>query len=177
MIIAEGALSETFIDDDSRGMFHNAHEYDAATGLTQYCAPRHSDGYEVEAARRCIALRAGLCSSDDEPRIGTRRGYVDLVSKNCIAGWAQNADHPKAPGCLGIYADGRLIRQTLANRYRKDLERAGLGSGQHSFEFTPPAALTFSPDMVEVRRRLDGARLNLSRSCKTNIASRESSAA
>ena len=27
MIVAEGALSETFIDDDSRGMFHNAHEY------------------------------------------------------------------------------------------------------------------------------------------------------
>ena len=27
VIIAEGALSESFIDDDSRGMFHNAHEY------------------------------------------------------------------------------------------------------------------------------------------------------
>ena len=25
VIIAEGALSESFIDDDSRGMFHNAH--------------------------------------------------------------------------------------------------------------------------------------------------------
>ena len=37
VIIAEGALAESFIDDDSRGMFHNAHEYralypDAATG-------------------------------------------------------------------------------------------------------------------------------------------------
>ena len=29
VIIAEGALSESFIDDDSRGMFHNAHEYRA----------------------------------------------------------------------------------------------------------------------------------------------------
>ena len=27
VIIAEGAPSESFIDDDSRGMFHNAHEY------------------------------------------------------------------------------------------------------------------------------------------------------
>jgi hypothetical protein len=25
VILAEGALSESFIDDDSRGMFHNAH--------------------------------------------------------------------------------------------------------------------------------------------------------
>ena len=29
VIIAEGAPSESFIDDDSRGMFHNAHEYGA----------------------------------------------------------------------------------------------------------------------------------------------------
>ena len=65
MIIAEGALSETFIDDDSRGMFHNAHEYgalypDAAAVVAQYCAPRVDEGYEVEAIRRRIALRAGL---------------------------------------------------------------------------------------------------------------------
>ena len=29
VIVAEGALSETFIDDDSRGMFHNADEFHA----------------------------------------------------------------------------------------------------------------------------------------------------
>src|SRR5271154_5642903 len=29
VIVAEGALSETFVDDDSRGMFHNVHEFDA----------------------------------------------------------------------------------------------------------------------------------------------------
>ena len=27
VIIAEGAPSETFIDNDSRAVFHNAHEY------------------------------------------------------------------------------------------------------------------------------------------------------
>ena len=32
VIIAEGAFSETFIDDDSRGMFHNAQEYSALCG-------------------------------------------------------------------------------------------------------------------------------------------------
>ena len=45
VIIAEGALSESFIDDDDRGMFHNAHEYrtlypDAAAFPQRYCAPR-----------------------------------------------------------------------------------------------------------------------------------------
>ena len=76
-----------------------------------------------------------------------------------IAGWAQNVDHPEAPVCLDIFAGGRLIGQVLANRYREDLERAGLGSGRHAFEFTPPLALMTTSLDVEVRRSFDGARL------------------
>jgi hypothetical protein len=37
------------------------------------------------------------------------RGYVDLVSRDRIAGWAQNMDHTEAPVYLDIYAGGRLI--------------------------------------------------------------------
>jgi autotransporter-associated beta strand protein len=167
VIIAEGAFSESFIDDDSRGMFHNAHEHralypEAAPGLAQYCAPRHDDGYEVEAARRRISLRAGTRLPDDELWVGALRGSIDLVSPRCIAGWAQNVDYPEAPVCLDIYAGDRLIGQTLANRYRTDLEQAGIGSGRHSYKFTPLAGLGFAPDAVEVRRSLDGARLKLS---------------
>ena len=66
VILAEGALSETFIDDDSRFMFHNAQEYRAlypdVAAPAQYCALRLEDGFEVEAARRRIALRAGVLS-------------------------------------------------------------------------------------------------------------------
>ena len=73
VIIAEGALSESYIDDDSRGIFHNADEYrvlypETVTGIAQYCAPRLEDGYEVEAIRQQIALRAGLVLA--EKRIG-----------------------------------------------------------------------------------------------------------
>ena len=167
VIIAEGALSESFIDDDSRSMFHNGHEYralypEAAPGLAQYCAQRHEDGYEVEAARRRIALRAGTRLPDDELWVGALRGFIDLVSPRCIAGWAQNVDYPEAPVCLDIYAGNRLIGQILANRYREDLKRAGLGSGCHSFEFTSPDVLDFVSDALEVRRSLDGAELELS---------------
>ncbi len=68
VIIAEGALSESFIDDDSRNMFHNAHEFRAlypaaATEFAHYCAPRLYDGYAVEAARQRLVLRAGLSAS------------------------------------------------------------------------------------------------------------------
>jgi hypothetical protein len=70
VIIAEGALSETFIDDDSRGMFHNAQEFSALYPQLrvmpqQYCAPRLEDGYEVEAIRCRIAVQAELLPSAD----------------------------------------------------------------------------------------------------------------
>jgi len=166
VIIAEGALSESFFDDDIRGLFQNAHEYralypGAVTGPKQYCAPRCEDGYEVEAVRRRIGFRAGLVSSDKATRLGDLRGHIDRITAECIAGWAQNTDHSEAPVCLDIYAGGRLIGQVLANQYREDLERAGLGSGNHSFEFFPPAGLVFAPNSVEVRRSLDGEALAL----------------
>ncbi len=63
VIWAEGAASESFVDDDSRAMFQNAPEYaalypDAQPVPAQFCAPRLEDGYEVEAIRQRIAAVA-----------------------------------------------------------------------------------------------------------------------
>jgi Hint domain len=163
VIIAEGALSESFIDDDSRGMFLNAHEYralyPAAPTIARYCAPRLDEGYEVEAIRQRLALRAGLESRDEAARAGNLLGFVDRVTPRVIEGWAQNADHPEAPVCLDVYAGGRLLGQVLANRYRADLEQAGMGSGCHAFAFAPPPGVALLPEAIDVRRSLDGALL------------------
>jgi hypothetical protein len=166
VIIAEGALSETFVDDDGRAMFHNAHEYAALYGEDVgheacYCAPRLEIGYEVEMVRRKLALRAGLVDAQHGDA-GALHGHLDVASPQLIEGWAQNLDHPQAPVRLDIYAGGKLIGQTLANRYRRDLEAAGLGSGRHGFRFTVPDGLMLPPGTVEVRRSLDGARLPFS---------------
>jgi microcystin-dependent protein len=170
VIVAEGALSETFLDDDSRGMFHNAHEYDGlypddVRQPARYCAPRRDDGYEVEAVRRRLAQRAGLAGAADAPRISGLRGNIDQFGQTSIAGWAQNTDHPEAPVCLDIYADSILIGRTLANRYREDLEHAGLGSGCHGFEFIPPRGLDFAARSIEVRRWMEPG-LGLQRSLR-----------
>jgi T5SS/PEP-CTERM-associated repeat protein len=181
VIIAEGALSESFLDDDSRGMFHNAHEYwalypDASCGPPRYCAPRLDAGYEVEAVRRRIDARAGLRPMD-KAQPPALRGFVDVVGPRRIEGWAQNLEYPEAPVCLDILAGGRLIGQVSANRYREDLERAGLGGGRHGFAFTLPAGLTLEPWAVEVRRALDGAVLGPSTNLLRILESRTRRAA
>jgi hypothetical protein len=177
VIIAEGALAESYIDDDNRLLFQNAHEYreqypQVAIGPARYCAPRCDEGYEVEAVRRRIALRAGLTVVASQKSAGALRGYIERITNESIAGWAQNVDHPEAPVCLDIFAGGQRIGQALANCYRHDLKRAGMGSGHHGFAFAPPDGLAFAPDAVEVRRSLDGAALELSHGARRAVGER-----
>jgi T5SS/PEP-CTERM-associated repeat protein len=168
VIYAEGAPSETFLDDGSRGMFHNAHEYaelypEDVMRPARYCAPRLDAGYRVEAVREVIARRAGLVTS--RSRFGGLRGFIDEVGQSFIRGWAQNTEHPEAPVCLDVFAEGKLIGQTLANKYREDLEQTGLGSGRHSFELQFPPGDAFDLRSLEVRRSLDGTKLEMSEAC------------
>ncbi len=78
VIIAEGALSETYLDEDNRGMFHNALDYDTLyTGdgaqlPTRYCAPRLEDGYAVEDVRRRIAARVRTGSRSRNVKVHRR---------------------------------------------------------------------------------------------------------
>jgi hypothetical protein len=63
LLIAEGAAAESFIDDNDRGLFHNAHEYRQLYPVTpaatqRYCAPRLHEGVEVEDVRIRLARRA-----------------------------------------------------------------------------------------------------------------------
>jgi Ca2+-binding RTX toxin-like protein len=67
VILAEGAASESFVDDDSRQMFQNAEEYarlypDEARRHIVYCAPRVTQGFALDAIRRRVAVRAGMAA-------------------------------------------------------------------------------------------------------------------
>lgn len=66
--LAEGAPSESFVDDDSRGTFHDASEWNrlhpgrhATPAL--FCAPRVESGSELEAIRRRLGGTARLKGS------------------------------------------------------------------------------------------------------------------
>ena len=61
---AEGAASETFVDDDGRFMFQTS-EGVAVVGPEQpaYCAPRVEQGYALQAIRERLAQRAELLTA------------------------------------------------------------------------------------------------------------------
>jgi Ca2+-binding RTX toxin-like protein len=161
-VLAEGAWSETFIDDDSRLLFQNAADYerhypDAPRQRALFCAPRITEGYQLDAIRQRLGEHAGTLPPR---RVMPLKGHIDRLAPDLIEGWAQNPDHPEAPVCVDILVDDVVIARTLANRYRADLERAGLGSGRHAFRVRLPSALTeHQRQAITIRRSLDGARL------------------
>ncbi len=57
ILVAEGALTESFVDDESREHFDNAAEFKrlyhgTPIGRARLCAPRMEEGERVEAVRR-----------------------------------------------------------------------------------------------------------------------------
>jgi hypothetical protein len=82
IILAEGAAAESFVDDGSRMLFHNEDEYrrlypdEARNGDTEFCAPRVEDGFELDALRRTLAMRATCLPRDQRessPTVAARR--------------------------------------------------------------------------------------------------------
>ena len=61
VIWAEGAPSESYVDDDNRGAFDNAATHggsDTAGAEAHYCAPRVTSGFALEAVRARLNARA-----------------------------------------------------------------------------------------------------------------------
>jgi hypothetical protein len=160
VIWAEGAASESFVDDNSRGMFHNAYEFAALYPGRQriptvYCAARVEDGDRLMAIKAEIDYRAGLAKAAKALPL---RGVVDNLDGGMLCGWAQNPDSPEVPVCLEIVVDGIVIGQTLANLFRHDLRAAGIGSGRHSFKVLIPPTID---GLIEVRRAADAATVGM----------------
>ena len=157
VIFAEGAPAETFIDCDSRGIFHNASTfgdlYPGDSGRRWVsCAPRIESGPVFERIRRAIDARSG--SIDAAP--GALEGNFDGLDGNTISGWAFDPAHPEIPVVLEVLDGDGLIARLTANRFRADLEAAGVGDGRHGFELK--LARPLSPlrrHELRVRRAID----------------------
>jgi hypothetical protein len=69
-------------------------------------------------------------------------GYLDGVSWDRIDGWAWDETSPDRPVSLRILDNGVVIGQVLADGYRENLIRHGIGDGRHSFSLNVPGGLS-----------------------------------
>ena len=166
IVFAEGAPTETFVDCDSRAMFHNAAEFDRMypgdrTQRWMFCAPRIESGPILEQIKRAIDARAGLAPAGKPVQPGPLQGNLDGLDGNNITSWAFDPEHPNTPVVLDVLDGHGLIARVTANRFRADLEMAGIGDGRHGFELPLPHGLSFEiPHELRVRRVSDGRELN-----------------
>ena len=153
IIVAEGALSESFVDDDSRMMFQNAHEYAQlypaeVAKAAAYCARRVEDGEELERVRAAIGrLIGGVSGEVSQPE--PLQGFVDRIGGGLVEGWAMRPSQPDALNHVEVYVGDELIGCALAEKYREDLVAAGICRGRHGFTFQLPHGV--DPSRVEVR--------------------------
>jgi hypothetical protein len=158
VILAENCPAETFLAEGSRNQFHNAdeflHLYPEQEAEKSSSLPRLEDGLLLQAIQYGLSRRAGI--AEQKPVQGLLRGYLDQAGPDKICGWAQDIFALEVPVTLDILIGNRHVATILANRYRADLRKAGLGSGCHGFEYTLPARMTGN---VTVCRMQDGAGL------------------
>jgi len=160
VIYAEGAAAETFVDCDSRGMFHNAAEFVAlypggAAPQWRFCAPVVERGRKLAAIRKHLLARAGRAGLRDL-QDGPLQGHLDHADHHSVGGWAFLTAHPKVAVLLDVLVDGRVVGMVSADLYRADLDSAGIGDGRHAFELHLPKPLDpFECHEIVVRRATD----------------------
>lgn len=162
VLLAEGAPSESFVDCDSRLIFHNAAEYaalypDAEPVTWQFCAPRVHPASEALAAIR--ARLAPGRRAPVGPGMGPLKGNLERAEPHAVRGWVFDPAEPEARIRLELRLGGSLLGHVLADRPRADLARLGCyGDGAHGFDIAlPPGA---EPgQLLELRRAGDGAAL------------------
>ena len=140
ILLAEGAPAESFIDDSSRGMFHNAPEYTALYPDTQkkparYCAPRVEEGILLETVRNRLNQTDGPDNTEKPSNSGHLEGYLDAVTHTEIRGWARWSDSAE-PVPLRILDHGICIGTIMADLTRQDVGKAC------GFRFIVPGGLS-----------------------------------
>jgi hypothetical protein len=104
--------------------------------------------------------KAGSGKSEPAAVGAPLQGVVARISGRLVEGWAQDPRNRETPVSLELVIEGIMVDLTVANRYRADLEMAGLGSGKHGFLFRLPPDLNLAQlASIEVRSAADHAAL------------------
>jgi hypothetical protein len=87
-------------------------------------------------------------------------GNIETAIPRRLYGWAQDDLQPTRAVTLVITGNELEIGSIVADHYRPDLERAGIGSGRHAFNFEFPVAnVSSEPQIIRIFQKSDGAEL------------------
>jgi hypothetical protein len=106
---------------------------------------------ERTAARMVAAVAADNPAYRQVARVQLK-GFVDRAFNGRLYGWCAVAGRPD-PVPLELLLDGRVAARFHADRYREDLEKAGIGSGRHGFELDLSGLPVTQDTVVTVRLR------------------------
>ncbi len=92
------------------------------------------------------------------------RGWSDVADSVSVAGWAVNESAPGAPVEVQVYIDGRFVGDSLANRPRPDVLKAGRSVTElcgFQFETPPLSAGEHEARVYAVQESAGGTRRTL----------------
>ena len=115
---------------------------------------------EVQRAHDAAPVRGSpwlMSPLDLADAAGPLRGSLDTASRHRLTGWACDGTEPV---WLDVLVDDLPVARLVANRYRTDLDQAGIGRGRAGFDVTFPGGLSpLGRHIITVRRARDGAEL------------------
>ena len=87
-------------------------------------------------------------------------GHIDRADEDLVEGWIHSPSDPGHRFVLQVFAGDRLLGETAADGFRRDLADAGLGDGHCAFSFRLPGML--SPSLLhDLRLRVVGSEVYL----------------
>lgn len=85
--------------------------------------------------------------------------HIDYANKEIVSGWAIKKDNPDHIVTIEVRSGKNLVMSTLANKFRQDLNDAGLNNGNCAFSGTPNLDVIKS-EKDKVDLFLDGIKVN-----------------
>jgi hypothetical protein len=88
----------------------------------------------------CAACPAGDTCVSGACRPPGYAGFLDSATCTAAAGWAWDGNQPNTPISVDVSVDGHFQATVLANQFRQDLLNAGIGNGDHGYQWSLPAS-------------------------------------
>jgi O-antigen biosynthesis protein len=87
-------------------------------------------------------------------------GVLEVATAQQITGWAWDPDSPDESIAVEVMDGDSVLAVVMADTYRADVEKAGLGNGRHGFSFAfGPTIFPNARHTIRVRRAKDGVDL------------------